>query len=125
MRFALLVALSHLRSRRHDVGVSAITFISMIGVMVGVTALIMVLAGMEGFEIDLRDKILGSNAHIVVLQYGAGIPDYAAEVAKVEASEGVAATSMTASPVANERMRMPNLPHCCRLSRQPPDDRLC
>ncbi len=93
MRFALLVALSHLRSRRHDVGVSAITFISMIGVMVGVTALIMVLAVMEGFEIDLRDKILGSNAHIVVLQYGAGIPNYAAEVAKVEASEGVAAAA--------------------------------
>ena len=68
MRFALLVALSHLRSRKHEAGVSAITLISTIGVTVGVTALIMVLAVMEGFEIDLRDKILGSNAHMVVLQ---------------------------------------------------------
>ena len=47
MRFALLVALSHLRSRRREQGISVITFVSMLGVMVGVTALIMVLAVME------------------------------------------------------------------------------
>ena len=68
MRFALLVALSHLRSRRREQGISVITFVSMLGVMVGVTALIMVLAVMEGFELDLRDKILGSNAHIVIFK---------------------------------------------------------
>ena len=47
MRFALLVALSHLRSRRHDAGVSAIAPILMGGVTVGVMALIMVLSVME------------------------------------------------------------------------------
>jgi lipoprotein-releasing system permease protein len=55
-----------MRSRKHDAGVSVITLVSMVGVTVGVTALIMVLAVMEGFEIDLRQKILGSNAHVVV-----------------------------------------------------------
>ena len=55
-----------MRSRKHDAGVSVITLVSMVGVTVGVTALIMVLAVMEGFEIDLRSKILGSNAHVVV-----------------------------------------------------------
>ncbi|MCP4805669.1 MAG: ABC transporter permease [Proteobacteria bacterium] len=76
MRFALLIALSHLRSRKQEMGVSAITLISTGGVTIGVSALIIVLSVMAGFEIDLRDKILGSNAHIVVLKYGAAVDDY-------------------------------------------------
>ena len=44
MRFPLLVALSHLRSRKSEKGISVITFVSMMGVTDGVTALIMVLA---------------------------------------------------------------------------------
>ena len=93
MRFILLTALSHLRSRRRESGVSLIGLISIIGVTVGVTALIMVLAVMEGFEIDLRDKILGSNAHLVALQYGGPFPDYEAAVAKVTQTPGVEAAA--------------------------------
>ena len=89
MRLSLLIALSHLRARKSEVGISAITAISILGVVVGVTALIMVLAVMEGFEIDLRDKILGSNAHIVVLQYGGNFAGYEAAVDTVERTEGV------------------------------------
>ena len=66
MGFAWQVALSHLRSRRSEVGIK-FTLVSILGVTIGVTALIMVTAVMEGFEIDLRDKILGSNAHLVAL----------------------------------------------------------
>jgi lipoprotein-releasing system permease protein len=66
MRFALHIALSHLRSRSKEAGVSAITMISIGGVTIGVGALIAVLSVMAGFEVDLRDKILGSNAHVVV-----------------------------------------------------------
>lgn len=69
LRFPLRIALSHLRSRRSEKGVSVITMVSILGVTVGVTALIMVLAVMEGFELDLRDKILGANAHIIVHNY--------------------------------------------------------
>ena len=43
MRFALLVALSHLRSRQSESGVSVITMIAIAGVTVGVTAMIMVM----------------------------------------------------------------------------------
>jgi lipoprotein-releasing system permease protein len=93
MRFALTVALSHLRARRQAHGISAITAVSIVGVMVGVTALIMVLAVMEGFEVDLRDKILGSNAHVVVLQYGGNFGDYGAAVQKMEAIDGVVAAA--------------------------------
>ena len=67
MRFALMIALSHLRARRREAGISVITGVSIMGVTIGVTALIMVLAVMQGFEVDLRDKILGSNAHLIVL----------------------------------------------------------
>ncbi|MFT5683282.1 MAG: lipoprotein-releasing system permease protein, partial [Myxococcota bacterium] len=80
MRFALLVAMSHLRSRQSESGVSVITLIAIAGVTVGVTAMIRVLAVMEGFELDLRDKILGSNAHLVVLNYTGNFEDYDAAV---------------------------------------------
>jgi len=93
MRFSLLVALSHLRGRRRTAGVSAIGTVSIIGVMVGVTALIMVLAVMEGFEIDLREKILGSNAHVVVLHYDGYFDGYEATAQKIEQTEGVAAVA--------------------------------
>lgn len=93
MRFALTVALSHLRARRQAHGVSAITAVSIVGVLIGVTALIMVLAVMEGFEVDLRDKILGSNAHLVVLQYGGNFGEYQSAVNQMEALEGVTAAA--------------------------------
>ena len=93
MRFSLLVALSHLKGRRRTAGVSAIGTVSIIGVTVGVTALIMVLAVMEGFEIDLRKKILGSNAHVVVLHYDGYFGDYEPTVEKIAATEGVAAVA--------------------------------
>ncbi len=93
MKFALHIALSHLRSRKKAVGVSAITAISVLGVTVGVAALIIVLSVMAGFEIDLRDKILGSNAHIVVLRYGANITDYEAAIRQIDEVDGVVASA--------------------------------
>jgi lipoprotein-releasing system permease protein len=93
MRFALLVAFSHLRSRQSESGVSVITMIAIAGVTVGVTAMIMVLAVMEGFELDLRDKILGSNAHLVVLNYTGNFSEYEDAVATVESVEGIVAAA--------------------------------
>jgi len=75
VRFALYIALSHLRSKRQEAGVSAITVISILGVTIGVGALIIVLSVMAGFEVDMREKILGSNAHIVVMRYGGTVAD--------------------------------------------------
>jgi lipoprotein-releasing system permease protein len=89
MQFALHIAISHLRSRKKAVGVSAITAISVLGVTIGVAALIIVLSVMAGFEIDLRDKILGSNAHIVVLRYGSNVVGYDEAVKEVEQIDGV------------------------------------
>ena len=93
MKFSLLVALAHLRSNKDTQGISVITLISMLGVTVGVTALIMVLAVMEGFELDLRDKILGSNAHIVVINFNGNFNNYAETTQTISKIEGIQAAT--------------------------------
>lgn len=93
MGFTWQVALSHLRSRRSEAGINVITMVSMLGVTIGVTALIMVLAVMEGFEIDLRDKILGSNAHLVVLNYEGNFDLEEDTLARIEKIDGIAAAA--------------------------------
>lgn len=93
MRFALLIALSHLRPRQQDVGISVISAISATGVFVGVTAMIMVLAVMEGFEVEMRDMILGTDAHLVVRSRDGAIDDPAPVVAAVSGLDGVASAA--------------------------------
>lgn len=91
--FELLIAWSHLRSRRRDAGVGLIAFLSVFGVMLGVQSLIIVLSVMAGFEVDLRQKILGSNAHLIALSYEGPITDSERVVAAAEAVDGVEAAS--------------------------------
>jgi lipoprotein-releasing system permease protein len=93
LSFAWRVAMSHLRSRRQERGISAITLVSIAGVTVGVMALVIVLSVMAGFEIDMRDKILGSNAHVVVLSYHGAIEDPEGTLAAVEQVDGVVAAA--------------------------------
>lgn len=65
-----VVALSLLLRRQRRSPTLIMTVLSIGGVAVGVMALCVVLAVMSGFEIDLKRKILGTNAHAVVLKYG-------------------------------------------------------
>lgn len=77
MSYELLVSLRHLRSRRSQKYISLITWISVGGVALGVMALIVVIAVMSGFGKDLRDKILGTNSHVVIMNFtGGGIRDF-------------------------------------------------
>jgi lipoprotein-releasing system permease protein len=64
------LSLRYLKAKRQQLFISLITWISVGGVAVGVMALIVVLAVMSGFEDLLKSKILGTNAHVVVLQLG-------------------------------------------------------
>ena len=82
MSFEFFVALRYLFARRKQAFISLISLISMIGVTVGVMALVIALALMTGLQGELRDKILSSQAHIYVWKTG-GITDYAPEVAKL------------------------------------------
>jgi lipoprotein-releasing system permease protein len=67
--FELFLALRYLRPKRTFV--SIITLISIVGVALGVAVLIIVISVMSGFDHDLRDKILGFNAHLTVTQWNA------------------------------------------------------
>lgn len=69
--------------------VGVVTVISVVGVAMGVLALIVVLSVMSGFEEDLRSKILGAHAHVVVEKYGDDFEEYADVEAKVRTAPGV------------------------------------
>jgi len=86
--FELHIAFRYLFAKRRQAFISMISLISTIGVAVGVTALIVVLALMTGLQNELRDRILGSQAHIYLWKAG-GITDYHAEVERVRALPGV------------------------------------
>jgi lipoprotein-releasing system permease protein len=66
--FEWALSLRYLKAKRQQIFISLITWISVGGVAVGVMALIVVLAVMSGFEDLLKHKIVGTNAHVVVLQ---------------------------------------------------------
>lgn len=74
--FELYVARRYLMPKRGRGFLSLITWISVGGVFLGVLALIVVLAVMNGFEQEVKARIVGTNAHIILLRYGAaGLPD--------------------------------------------------
>ena len=77
--FELHVALRYLLARRKQALISVISLISTVGVMVGVMAVIIALALTTGLQGELRDRILGSTAHVYVWK-GDGLSDYQATV---------------------------------------------
>jgi lipoprotein-releasing system permease protein len=76
MRFETFVALRYLFALRKQSFISVISLFAVCGVAIGVGALIVVIGVMNGFSTDLRDKILGVNAHILVTSMRGGISDY-------------------------------------------------
>jgi lipoprotein-releasing system permease protein len=76
MRFEAFVAQRYLRSKRRNRFVSLITIISIAGVSVGVTALIVVLSVMTGFDIALQAAIIGNRAHVVLQDPAGPIRNY-------------------------------------------------
>ena len=83
--FELFVAIRYLLARRKQAFISLISLISTLGVAVGVMALLIALALMTGLQGELRDRIVGSSAHIFVHKVGgAGIEDVEADIAKLK-----------------------------------------
>ena len=68
--WSLALARRFLTSKRREATVSVITLISVVGVAMGVSAMIVVLSVMSGFASDLKSKILGANPHLIVFRYG-------------------------------------------------------
>jgi len=87
--FERMVAFRYLRARRQEGFVSVIAIFSLLGIMLGVATLIIVMAVMNGFRIELVDRILGLNGHLGVYGLTNSLTDYDAEAQKVRAVPGV------------------------------------
>ncbi|HSB62384.1 MAG TPA: ABC transporter permease, partial [Vicinamibacteria bacterium] len=90
MPFELRIALRYLTARRKQAFISLISFISTLGVSVGVMALFIALGLMTGLQTEIRAKILGATAHVSVFK-GRNDPfdDYRDVVAAVRQVPGV------------------------------------
>jgi lipoprotein-releasing system permease protein len=77
MSYEFFIAKRYLKSRRKTKFVSVITIISIGGVLIGVAALNFVLSMMNGFEKEVRSRIIGTTAHVSIFaSYTDGIEDY-------------------------------------------------
>ena len=85
--FELLLALRYLRPKRTFV--SIITLISILGVALGVAVLIIVISVMSGFDHDLREKILGFNAHLKIFANGRPLENYSPVMQLVASNQNV------------------------------------
>jgi len=73
MNFELFIALRYIFALRKQSFIAIISLFAVCGVALGVAALIVVIGVMNGFTKDLRDKILGVNAHVLVSAFSGGI----------------------------------------------------
>ena len=90
MKYEWFIGLRYLKAKRKQTFISIITIISIVGVMVGVMTLIVVLAVMSGFEKTLKEKILGTQAHLVLLKASQeGMDHYEEVLKKVQEVKGV------------------------------------
>jgi lipoprotein-releasing system permease protein len=80
--YELFVAFRYLLARRKQAFISLISLISVLGVMIGVMALLIALALMTGLQGELRDRLVGSTAHVYVFKAG-GVHDPEAEIGKL------------------------------------------
>jgi lipoprotein-releasing system permease protein len=88
--FSLFLALRYLKPKRTFL--SIITLISIVGVMLGVTVLILVIAVMTGFDRELRQKVIDFDAHILVTSEDV-LRDWRGLKAKIDKTPGVVATA--------------------------------
>jgi lipoprotein releasing system, transmembrane protein, LolC/E family len=94
MPYEFFISKRYLKAKRKQVFVSIITFISIFGIFLGVAALIIVLAVMNGFETDLRTKILGIKSHIeLTADIGGSMKNYTKVQELIAGTEGVVAST--------------------------------
>ena len=97
MSFELFVAKRYLTARRKQAFISVITFISTLGITIGVAALIIAVALITGFQEDVQDKILSATSHVMISDLSSeGLKDHEAISERVRKMEGV----RSVSPVA-------------------------
>jgi lipoprotein-releasing system permease protein len=93
MSFEYFIGGRYLRAKQKQAFISLITYLSIAGVAVGVMALIVVIAVMAGFEADLKARILGGQANVILLRYSGPFDAYREAMHQVNAVPGVAAST--------------------------------
>lgn len=91
--YQFFIALRYLKTKKKQRGISVNTLISIGGVAVGVMALLVVLSVMSGFHEDLQRKILGVNAHVVVLNYKGGMTEYRDIIERVRSDKEIVSSA--------------------------------
>ncbi|WP_245809350.1 lipoprotein-releasing ABC transporter permease subunit [Desulfamplus magnetovallimortis] len=92
LSFEFVIAGRYLRARRKEGFISLISMLSVAGVMVGVMALVVVIAVMSGAETEFRERILGVEPHILVMEYSGMFNNYPDAEKKVLLMERTAAS---------------------------------
>jgi len=82
-RYEYLIGRRYLRSNRGNRFVSFISTISMLGIAIGVAVLIVVLSVMNGFEREVRGRILNLTSHATISAFGSGLPDWQGTAARI------------------------------------------
>jgi lipoprotein-releasing system permease protein len=93
MSFERFIGARYLRAKQKQAFISLITYLSIAGVAVGVMALIVVIAVMTGFEVDLKTRILGGQANIVLMRYSGPFEEYRPVMQRIADVDGVAAST--------------------------------
>ncbi len=94
MNYQFFIASRYLKARRKQAFISVITFVSTLGIAIGVMALVIALALITGFQEDVQDKILGATSHIMVSDLsGEGLSDYQDLIARVRTAKGIQVVS--------------------------------
>jgi lipoprotein-releasing system permease protein len=85
----VFVGLRYSLAREHSFFVSFITWVSLLGVALGVAALITVLSVMNGFESELRTRLLSLSAHATLSAGGAAIGDWQQQIQRLQGAPGL------------------------------------
>ncbi len=92
--FEIFVGLRYIKAKRKQAFISIISAFSVLGVMLGVMTLIIVLGVMNGFERDLKEKILGTVSHLVVMSHSSrAVMGWAELMERIQDFDGVKATT--------------------------------
>lgn len=96
MPYELFIALRYLRAKRRQAAVSVITGVAILGITIGVAALLVALALIKGFRTEIQDKILQGTAHLNLLKAdGGNIENYRELAAQLSTVPGVLAAAAT------------------------------
>ncbi|HWK35594.1 lipoprotein-releasing ABC transporter permease subunit [Sphingomonas sp.] len=99
-RYERMIARRYLLPGRGEAFIALVASISLVAVMLGVAALVIVMSVMNGFRAELFDKIVGLNGHAVVQGYGGQLRDWRQVLADAKATPGVtSATPLVEQPL--------------------------